>query len=152
MRLQRLSAILLLFGCSAAASAAPPLLTIVPGGGTVVVSPAAARSEFVSRSLSDDKPLAHTFLLRNRTRAALTIERVAVSCDCVLAEVGEAGSLPVKVASGETVPVLVRLSMHRLIPGTVSKSAWIYLHGGSVDGLRLEMRGTVRDTAPSAVH
>ena len=75
----------------------------------------------------------------------MTIERVAVSCDCVEAQIGETQSLPVKVAPGQTVPVQVRLNMGRLMPGSVSKSVWIYPHGSGNACLRLEMHGTVHD-------
>ncbi len=146
----RLSAILFVLLCAFRASAAPPALSVVPSAGTVLVSSKAAFWKFAPRSLSDEKPLTHTFLLHNDTKNTLTIERVAVSCDCVQTEINESKSLPVKVLPGQTVPVQVSLSMHRLVPGPVSKSAWLYLHGGSADGLRLEMRGTIKNEPPTS--
>ncbi len=138
-------AVLLLLLCAFRAQAAPlPALSIVPNSGTVVVHPAAAFWQFAPRPLSEEKPLVHTFLLRNDTRTTLTVERVGVECDCVQVSIAETQSLPVRVAPGQTVPVRVSLSMHRLVPGPVSKSAWLYLHGGNENGLRLEMRGTAR--------
>jgi hypothetical protein len=146
MMLLRTLAIALLLLCGFHASAAPPpTLSVVPNAGTVIAGPGAAFWQFAPRPLSDETPLTHTFLLRNDTKTTLTIERVALSCDCVAAQIGESQSLPVQIAPGQTVPVQVSLSMGRLVPGPVSKSAWIYLHGGNEDGLRLEMRGMVRE-------
>ncbi len=116
----------------------------------MVVGPAAACWQFAPRLLSDETPLTHTFLLRNDTKTPLTIERVAVSCDCVQVLVAETRSLPVQIAPGQTVPVQVTLNPRRLVPGLVSKSAWVYLHGGGNNGLRLELRGTVRDEPPAS--
>jgi hypothetical protein len=141
----RISAILFVLLCAFRACAVPPALSVVPSAGTVCVSSKAAFWQFAPRSLSDEKPLTHLFLLHNDTKTTLTIERVALSCDCVQTEINESKSLPVKVSPGQTVPIQVSLSMHRLVSGPVSKSAWVYLHGGSDAGVRLEIRGTVRD-------
>jgi len=147
----RIAALMLLLLCSLRASAAPsPALSVVPNAGTVIVSPDAAYWQFAPRPLSDETPLTHTFLFRNNANISLTVERVAVSCDCVKTQIGESRSLPVQIAPGQTVPVEVRLSPRRLVPGPVSKSAWVYLHGGSDAGVRLEIRGTVRDEPPSS--
>ena len=144
---------LLLLLCLLPAAAAPsgpaPSLAIVPGAGTIVVSPNAARWQFAPRLLSDESPLTHTFLLRSTAKSTLTIERVAVSCECIRAEIGETAALPVRVAPGQTVPVQVTLTSGRLVPGPVSKSVWIYLRGGSAEGLRLEMRGTIKSEPPA---
>jgi len=66
----------------------------------------------------------------------------------VQVSVAETRSLPVQIAPGQTVPVQLSLSLRRLVPGPVSKSAWVYLHGGGDDRVRLEMRGVVRDEPP----
>lgn len=126
-----------------------PALSVVPDAGTAAVTSEAARWEFPARPLSDDRPLNHLFTLRNTTKATLVIERVAASCDCVQARIGSTSTLPVKVLPGQTVPVSVSLIMRRLVPGTVSRSVWLYLRGGSPAGLRLEMHGIVRDDASS---
>ena len=149
MKLLRLFAVLLLLLCAFPAFAAPPALSVVPGSGTVPVSADAAYWNFPTRFLSDEKPIVHTFLLRNDTKTTLTIERIALSCDCVQAFVAETRSLPVQAAPGQTVPVQLSLSLRRLVPGPVSKSAWVYLHDGDEKGLRLELRGIVRDEPPA---
>lgn len=143
--------IALLLLCGFRASAAPPLaLSVVPNVGTVIVGPGAAYWQFAPRPLSDETPLTHIFLLRNNAKTPLTVERVAVSCDCVQTTIGESRTLPVQIAPGQTVPVEVSLSLRRLVPGPVSKSAWVYLHGAGDNGLRLEMRGVVRDEPPAS--
>lgn len=158
MRQFQFSAAFLLLACACASAAPsnpsiiPDGLSVVPGAGTVRVSSEAARWNFPTRFLSTETPLAHTFLLRNDTKATLTVERVAVSCDCVQTQIGETRSLPVRVAPGQTVPVRVSLSLRRLVSGSVSKSAWLYLHGGDENGLRLELRGTVRDEPAAKFH
>lgn len=149
MMLPKITALLLLLLCIRA-SAAPPALSVVFSAGTVIVNPSAAFWQFAPRPLSDETPLTHTFLVRNNTKTTLTVERVAVSCDCVQTQISESRSLPVRIAPGQTVPVQVTLNLRRLVPGPVSKSTWVYLHGGSGDGLRLEIRGTVRDESPSS--
>ena len=116
------------------------------------VSPSAVRWEFPTRSLSDETPLSHTFLLRNDSKTTLTVERVAISCDCVQTQIGETQMLPVQVAPGQTVPVRVSLSLGRLLPGLLSKSAWLYLHDGDENGLRLELPGTVREEPGAKPH
>lgn len=150
MMLPKITAFLLLLLCFRASAAPPPALSVVPNAGTVIASPSAAFWQFAPRPLSDETPLMHTFLLRNDAKTTLTVERVAVSCDCVQTQIGKTPSLPVQILPGQTVPIEVRLSPRRLVPGPVSKSAWVYLHGGDENGLRLEMRGTVRDEPPSS--
>jgi len=147
----RIAPLLLLLLCGFRASAVPPpALSVVPNAGTVITSPSVAYWQFAPRSEADETPLTHTFLLRNDMKTTLTIERVAVSCDCVQTRIGETQLLPVQIAPGQTVPVELSLSSRRLVPGPVSKSTWVYLHGGGDDGLRLEIRGVVRDETPSS--
>ena len=137
------------FSCLPAAGGQPPALSVVPGAETTA-SPAGTVYAFSGpHLLSDETPLTHMFLLRNGTKKTLTIARVAASCECIQAEIGGSARLPVKVAPGAAVPVEVRLSPRRLLPGPFTKSVWLYWPGGPHDGLRLELRGTVRDdTAP----
>lgn len=129
--------LLLPLGCRLPAGAEPtvPFETRV---GAVFVFPAAPFR-------SDGMPLTHTFLLRNGTKKPLTIVRVAASCECITAGIGGGVRLPVTVPPGAVVPVAVRLSPRRLLPGPFSKSVWLLWPGGSRDGLRLELRGTVQD-------
>ncbi len=150
MMLPKITALLLLLLCIRASAAPPSALSVVPHAGTVIASASTAYWQFAPRSESDETPLTHTFLVRNNTKTTLTVERVAVSCDCVQTQISESRSLPVRIAPGQTVPVQVTLNLRRLVPGPVSKSVWIYLHGGGDDGLRLEIRGTVRDESPSS--
>lgn len=136
---------LLPFSCLPAAIGEPPALTATVGTGTTAM-PAGAIWVFpVAHLFSDDKPLIHVFLIRNAAKKPLTIERVAASCECIQAEIGGSRRLPIKVPPGAAVPVAVRLSSRRLLPGPFSKSVWLYWSGGPRDGLRLELRGTVRD-------
>lgn len=134
---------LLLLCCRQPAGAEPPVLLLVASTHASYVFPTA-------HLLSDDTPLMHTFLLRNGTKRTLAIARVAASCECIQAEIGGSTQLPVQAAPGAVVPVKVRLSSRRLLPGPFSRSVWLYWPGGPRDGLRLELRGTVRDdTAPT---
>ena len=135
---------------SAAPTAPVPALAVLPGAGTVAAAPNAALWQFAPRPLSDESPLTHTFLLRSTAKSVLTIERVAASCECIHAEINQSSSLPVRIAPGQTVPVQVTLTSGRLVPGPVSKSVWIYLRGGSAEGLRLEMRGTIKNEPPAS--
>ena len=143
--------LLLPLGCRLRVGA-EPTVPFETHAGAVFVFPAAPL-------LSGNTPLTHTFRLRNGTKKALTIERVAASCECITAEIGGRARLPVTIAPGAVVPVAVRLSPRRLLPGRFSKSVWLLWPGGSRDGLRLELRGTVRDAetltgaaSVSAVH
>ncbi len=139
-----------LLPCVRASAAPPPPLSVVPNAGTAVVGSDLARWQFALRPLSDPAPLTHTFLLRSNAKTPLTIERVAVSCDCVQFQIGGSRSLPVQVAPGQTVPVQLTLTSHRLVPGPVSRSAWLYLRGGGNNGLQLEIRGVIRNEPPSS--
>lgn len=141
---------LCLLPAAAAPSGPAAPLAVLPGAGTVRVKPDAARWQFAPRPLSDQTPLTHTFLLRSRAESTLTIERVAASCECIHAEISESASLPARIAPGQTAPVRVTLTLGRLAPGPVSKSIWIYLRGGSPEGLRLEMRGTIENEPPDS--
>ncbi len=89
-----------------------------------------------ARSLSNDKPLVPIFTCRNATKNTLTIERIAVSCDCVQARIGSTDMLPVTVLLGQTVLGQISATKRRRVPGTVSRSACFYLRGGSLSGLR----------------
>ena len=94
-----------------------------------------------ARSLSNDKPLVPIFTCRNATKNTLTIERIAVSCDCVQARIGSPDMLPVTVLPrqtvlGQTVLGQISVTKCRRVPGTVSRSACFYLRGGSLSGLR----------------
>ncbi len=135
-------AVLLLL-CCLSAGAEPPVLLPDASDHAAYVFPAPHRS--------GDAVLTHTFLLRNGTKKALTIVRVAASCECIQAEIGGSGRLPVKISPGASVAVDVRLSPRRLPPGPFSRSVWLYWPGGSWNGLRLELRGTVRDDPASPV-
>ncbi len=128
--------LLLPLGCCLSAGTEPPVPFETRAGAVFV---------FRAAPLSDNTPLTHTFLLRNGTKKPLTIVRVAASCECITAEIGGRARLPVTVPPGAVVPVAVRLSPRRLLTGSFSKSVWLYWPGGSRDGLRLELRGTVRD-------
>jgi hypothetical protein len=144
MSLRIFAVFLLLLGFHAA-DAAPLGLSVMPGAHTVLTQSNSARCEFGTRQLSDETPLTHTFFLHNTTKKSLTIERVAVSCDCVQVFIGETQSLPVKIVPGQTIPVQVTVATRRLMPGPVSKSAWLYPHGSGDASLCLEMCGTVHD-------
>ena len=138
LRLLLIMTALLLLVCRRPAEAEPPALLLDASTPAAYAFPAA-------HLFSDDTPRTHTFLLHNGTKKTLTIARVAASCECIQAEIGRSEQLPLKVAPGAAVPVQVRLSPRRLLPGPFSKSVWLYWTGGPREGLRLELRGAVRD-------
>ncbi len=128
-----------------AACGGPPALTVRQDAGTTATAGGAVYVFPALHLLSDDRPLTHTFLLRNDAKKPLTIARVAASCDCITAQIAASPRLPETIPPGATVPVAVRLSPGRLLPGPFSKSVWLYWPGGPRDGLHLELRGTARD-------
>lgn len=136
---------LLPFSCLPAAEGGPPALSVAAGTGTTAAPAGAVWAFPAAHLLSDDQPLTHVFLIRNRAKKPLRVERVAASCECISAQIGGKALLPAIVPAGAVLPVTVRLSPRRLLPGPFSKSVWLYWPGGSRDGLRLELRGTVRD-------
>jgi hypothetical protein len=133
-----------------AAGAEPPALSVRPSAGTTATAVGAVYVFPAAHLLSDDRPLTHTFLLHNGAKKALTIARVAASCDCINAQFGKTSLLPVRIPSGAVLPVAVRLSPRRLSPGPFSRSVWLYWPGGPHEGLRLELRGLVRDDSGPA--
>ena len=124
--------VLTLFGLLLTAALPPALggpLTIIADGGTLAQDqsqPPTARYEFGSRLPTDDSPLTHTFLLHNGGKTALTVTQLEASCGCTTAVLGDAQTLPATVKPGENVAVEVSVSPHRLAPGPVRKTVWVY--------------------------
>lgn len=127
------------------ALAAPPALTIVAGSGTTLADDATARYDFGTRRLSDESPLEHLFTLRNANAASVTVDRLQSSCGCTTASLGGDLDLPLTVGPGGLLPVRVRIAPHRLAPGPVEKSVWVFTHGASDAPLLLEITGTMQD-------
>jgi len=135
------------------ALAAPPALTIVTGAGTMQADDATARYDFGTRRLSDESPLEHLFTLRNAGAAPVTVDRLQSSCGCTTASLSGDLDLPLTVGPGGLLPVRVRIAPHRLAPGPVEKSVWVFTHGASDAPVLLEITGTMQDdpdTAPIA--
>ena len=136
------------------ALAAPPALTIVTGLGTTQADDATARYDFGTRRLSDESPLGHLFTLRNANTASVTVDRLQSSCGCTTASLDGDLDLPLTVGPGGLLSVRVRIAPHRLAPGPVEKSVWVFTHGASDAPVLLEITGTMQDdpdTAPVLV-
>ena len=138
------------------ALAAPPALTIVTGRGTVQSDAATARYDFGTRRLSDESPLEHTFTLRNAGTTPVIVDRLQSSCGCTTAFLDGDKDLPLTVGPGGIIPVRVSIVPHRLAPGPMEKSVWVFTHGASEASVLLEITGTMQDdpdtdTAPVPV-
>ncbi len=107
---------------------AGPLTIIVDGGTTASdqTQPPTARYDFGSRKPTDDTPIAHTFLLHNSSKATVTITQLEASCGCTTAVLSEAKTLPAEVGADQNVSIEVNVSPHRLSPGPVHKTVWVY--------------------------
>ena len=136
------------------AYAAPAGLTIVPGQGTVRADGTTARYDFGTRRMSDESPLEHTFTLRNVGTAPITVDRLQSSCGCTTAFLAGDQDLPLTVGPGGIIPVRVSIAPHRLAPGPIEKSVWVFTHGASDASVLLEITGTMQDdpdTGPAPV-
>jgi peroxiredoxin len=127
------------------ALAAPSGLSIVGGMGVQQMDPTTARYDFGTRRMSEDAPLEHTFTLRNDSVASITIDRLQSSCGCTTAFLADDKSLPLTVGPGGIVPVKVSIAPHRLAPGVVTKSVWVFTHGTAEASVLLEITGILQD-------
>lgn len=115
------------------------------GNDTQLTDATTARYDFGTSRLSGDSPLEHTFTLRNDATVPITIDRLQSSCGCTTAFLNDDQSLPLTVGPGGIVPVHVRIAPHRLAPGAVTKSVWVYTHGPAEASVLLEITGTMLD-------
>ncbi len=125
--------------------AAPTGLSLLAGKGTQQTDATTGRYDFGTRRLSDASPLEHTFTLQNNSTVPVTIDRLQSSCGCTTAFLADDQSLPLTVGPGGIVPVHVSIAPHRLAPGAVSKSVWVYTHGPAEASVLLEITGTMQD-------
>ena len=136
------------------ACAAPMGLTGTVEAGTTLSDPGVVRFDLGTRRLSDPAPLEHTFTLRNAGTVAVTVDRLQSSCGCLTALLDGAQSPPLTVGPGGIVPLHVSIAPHRLVPGPLVKSVWVFTHGAEEAALRLDIVGTLQDdaapTPPSA--
>lgn len=140
MKFSLLPAALLLLPCLALRADAPARLTVAP--------PDTARYDFVTRTCGDPSPLTHTFRLRNGGTLPVTILRVPTSCHCTEAAPEGRKTLPLTLAPGATLPLVVTVDPARFGPGPVSKTVWVFVRGASEPALTLEVTGTLRAVAP----
>jgi len=136
MKFSPLPALLLLLPCLTLRADAPPRLT--------VVSPDSARYDFGTRSCGDPSPLTHTFRLHNTGTNPVTLLRAPTSCHCTVAAPEGANTLPLTLAPGATLPLVVTVNPARFGPGPVSKTVWVFVRGASAPVLTLEVTGTLR--------
>jgi peroxiredoxin len=127
------------------ALADPAGLSIVGGVGVQQMDPTTVRYDFGTRRMSEDAPLEHTFTLRNDSAASITIDRLQSSCGCTTAFLADDKPLPLTVGPGGIVPVKVSIAPHRLAPGAVTKSVWVFTHGTADASVLLEITGTLQD-------
>ena len=125
--------------------AAPPALTVVTGQGTTQTDATTARYDFGTRRMSDESPLEHTFTLRNSGTAPVTVDRLQSSCGCTTAFLAGDQDLPLTVGPGGIIPVRVSIAPHRLTPGPMEKSVWVFTHGAADASVLLEITGTLQD-------
>lgn len=126
----------LLLPCLMARADAPSSLTVTP--------PDMARYDFGTRTCGDSSPLTHTFRLRNGGTQTLTVTSAVTSCHCTEAEPEGNKVLPVTLAPGATLPLVVTVDTNRLGPGPVSKTVWVFVRGALEPAATLEVTGTLR--------
>jgi len=136
---------LLLTTSARLALAAPAGLAVVTGQGTVQTDATTARYDFGTRRMSDESPLEHTFTLRNSGTASVTVDRLQSSCGCTTAFLAGDQNLPLTVGPGGIIPVHVSVAPHRLAPGPMEKSVWVFTHGASDASVLLEITGVLQD-------
>ncbi len=136
MKFLMMPAALLLLPCLALRADSPARLTVAP--------PDTAHYDFGTRTCGDPSPLTHTFRLRNGGAGPVTLLRVPTSCHCTEAMPEGGKSLPLTLAPGATLPLVVTVNPARFGPGPVSKTVWVYMRDGSTPALTLEVTGTLK--------
>ena len=134
-----LPALLLFLPCLALRADASSRLAVVP--------PDTACYDFGTRDCGDPAPLTHTFRLRNGGTGPVTILRVPTSCHCTEAAPEGKATLPLTLAPGATLPLVVTVDPGRLGPGPMSKTVWVFVRGASTPALTLGVTGTLRAVA-----
>ena len=154
---------LLLFSCVHApaeisiAHAAVAHFSVVAESTSIQPSSDVARFEFGRISIFNDKPIEHTFTLRNDNAEPLRLELLRPSCGCTTALVGGRPGDDVRdVVAPPKGEILIRVSVDpaHLSPGEVEKSVFVLVRGQSEPAATLIMSGTLQSGAtfqPAAI-
>lgn len=100
--------------------------------------------------MSDESPLEHTFTLRNSGTVPVTVDRFQSSCGCTTAFLAGDQDLPLTVGPGGIIPVHISIAPHRLAPGPMEKSVWVFTHGAAEASVLLEITGTLQEDSDPA--
>jgi hypothetical protein len=153
---------LTMLGSAGPGCAAPPVPT--NAARTLTVLEGMARpgdAVYALGSLGSLPPgaLAHTFVLRNDTHIALTLDHLQTSCSCTTATVADGAAdngasdtgttdTGTVIAPGKTLAVKVALNPQRLLPGLLHKSVWVFVQGQDAPAATLEMTGALCLASP----
>lgn len=87
--------------------------------------------------------LTHTFVLRNDTKTALTLDHLQSSCPCTSATIGGSSGAGAVVAPGQSLFVKVAVNPQMLSPGLLHKSVWVFVQGQEAPAATLEVTGAL---------
>jgi hypothetical protein len=139
--------LLALSGLPALASASPDpavRLTVVPGRS---VSSAAQPGIYDAGALDplSSPHIEHTFVVRNDTKSPLVIDDLTSSCGCTTALMVTAGHeqpLPVRIAPGQSVGIVVNVDVEGEIVGKLEKFVWVHGRDNSDPVATLEIEAS----------
>lgn len=112
-----------------------------------VSGPSTGRWDAGSISALDENALTHDFLLKNTGTTPLTVSRIQTSCGCTSAlPATDKGltSLPLTLASGQSMTVHARVNLALVAPGPLSKSVMLYSDPSPRPVAVLQLTGTLR--------
>lgn len=126
-------------------------LSVLPEKAAGVANDAAASAEGQwdagSVSALDTDHLGHTFTLRNDAASAIIIGRLQTSCGCTSAAAATdkgPATLPLTLAPGQTVTVVVSVDLAKVAPGHILKSVSVYKPDGLRPLAQMQINGTLR--------
>lgn len=126
-------------------------LSVLPekAAGTANDATASAEGQWDAGSVSalDTDHLGHTFTLRNDGDFAIIIGRLQTSCGCTSAAAATdkgPATLPLTLASGQTVTVVVSVDLAKVAPGHILKSVLVYKPDGLRPLAQMQITGTLR--------
>lgn len=125
--------------------ATDPILEVLDGGGTERFALEYSQYDFGKVLSTDVQPVRHTFLVKNVSEEPIMIERIATSCGCTEAFIGEEQprDLPFRLKPHEVIKVNAAFNPHAEAPGNINKYIWLFGRQHTQVSATMALIGTV---------
>ncbi|MBV9864582.1 MAG: DUF1573 domain-containing protein [Abitibacteriaceae bacterium] len=130
--------------------AAVAKLTVVATDGVKAEEPSVGVLDKGIVDLLDAKSIEHDFILRNDTKAPITIDRLQPTCGCTSVLLGEGNDLPKTLAPGEQAKVHVSVDITRF-HGPIHKAVQVYGADGGPTIATLQINADITDPVAFSV-